>query len=171
MYVSGPTCFCPGLTGSEIVNITQPSFLLHIYNTAGNRKTLFHEFFRQAVLLGLKSLSCTVGWCIFNKEKHTGQNTTDFKCRCKSGWLDVLLFSQFRQSFFHAARLRSQWWIMRRIEMEANTMSTDNTEGGRTHSHSILYAVSTWKDKTAEHIGLVKLHQNNLFKLSMNSRN
>lgn len=42
------------------------------------KETLFHEFFRQAVLLGLKSLSSAVCSCIFNREKHTRQDATDF---------------------------------------------------------------------------------------------
>ena len=45
---------------------------------------------------------------------------------------------------------------MRRIEMEARKMNTeDKTERGRMHVDNILYMI-----KTAEHIGLVKLHWN-----------
>lgn len=62
-------------------NVGQQSLLLHLHKTVGGIKTLFHKFFRQAALLEQKSLSCTVSSYIFNKEKHTGQNTVDLKCR------------------------------------------------------------------------------------------
>lgn len=88
-----------GVSDAPVDNIRRQSlFLFLLYKTVGD-KNLFHEFFRQAVLLGLKSLSCTVRSCIFNKEKHTGQNATDLKCRYKGGWPGVSLCSQFTQSF------------------------------------------------------------------------
>lgn len=116
-------------------------------------KTLFHEFFRQAVLLALKSLSCAVVSCILNEEKHTGQNATDLKCRCKDGWPGVLLFSQFTQSFSHSP---TQEPVMNH-EKNWNG-GPKNEHGGQNREDARgqhpLYI------KIAEHIGLVKLHWN-----------
>ena len=106
MCAEGPTCVCPGLTGSEqhrLKTSDDDHFFLCTFTQPWGWKTLYHEFFRRAVLLGLQRLSCTAGSCIFNEEKHNGQNAMDLKCRYKGGWPCVLLFSQFTQSFSHRA--------------------------------------------------------------------
>lgn len=76
-------------------------FLPHVYRTASNKNPLFHEFFSQAVLLGAQSLSWTLSSCIFNKEKHTGQNITDSKCSYEGGRPGVVAgFCKSRNALF-----------------------------------------------------------------------
>lgn len=137
-----------GVSNSQVHNIRwQSPLLLHHYKTVGDKNPFFMNLSDKRVLLRLESLSCTVGSCIFNKEKHTGQNAMDWKCRYKGVWPGVLPFSLFTQSFLHSP---TQEPVMNH-EKNWNGGSKDEHEGqnrgegGGDACTQHLYSVSTWK--------------------------
>lgn len=136
------TCFSPGLTGSEIVNITPPSFILYIYNTVGRLKK------KKIFFMNFSHKPCSSGWRASPVQSlHaflTRRDTPDKIPQILSAGVRVAHLMSYcsldSHNPSHAAWLRSQCWIMRGTATEAKTICIEsNTEGGRMLPLSVLY--------------------------------
>lgn len=102
-----PTCFVlafffsgtVGVRDAQVNNIgQQSSLLLHLYKTAGDKNPFSWIFQKGRASRGWRASPVQSVHAFLKKEKHTGQNAMDLKCRCKSGWPGVSLFSPSTQS-------------------------------------------------------------------------